>query len=79
MKFAEWLHAQQSRQDPVGDLARAPGMWHGGAAIPRRKPDEHKLWADTVIKSARPGHIAVFNTAWQEFLQAKEAIEESLD
>ena len=79
MKFAEWLNAQQSRQDPVGDLARASGMRNGDDAITRRKPDEHKLWADIVIKSARPGHIAVFNTAWQEFLQAKEAIEESLD
>jgi hypothetical protein len=54
-------------------------MRNGDDAVPRRKPDEHKLWADIVIKSARPGHIVIFNTAWQEFLQAKEATEESLD
>jgi hypothetical protein len=75
MKFAEWLNDQQSRQDPIGELARTPGMWSGGDATSRRKPDEHKVWADIVIRSARPGHIAVFNTAWQEFLQARKATE----
>jgi hypothetical protein len=75
MKFAEWLNAQQSRQDSIGELARTPGMHNDSSAIPARKADEHKLWANIVIKSARPGHIAVFNTAWQEFLQARKATE----
>jgi hypothetical protein len=79
MKFAEWLNAQQLRQDPIGDLARAPGMNNDHTVVPRRKPDEHKLWADIVIKSARPSQIAVFNAAWQEFLLAKEVTRESLD
>ena len=35
-----------------------------------RKSDEHKSWADAVIKSDIPGHIYAFNDAWQEFLQA---------
>jgi hypothetical protein len=44
----------------------------------RRKPDEHKNWADIVIRIAEPGHIAVFNEAWQEFLLAKQAAKESV-
>jgi hypothetical protein len=79
IKFESWLSEQQSRQDPVGELARAPGMQSDESDLPRRKPDEHKLWADIVIKTARPSHIAIFNVAWQEFLQAKEATTESLD
>jgi hypothetical protein len=79
LNFEKWLIAQQSRQDLIGDLARAPGMQNGADTVSRRKFDEHKNWADIVIKIARPGHIAVFNAAWQEFLLAKEAVEESLD
>lgn len=79
MTFEEWLIAQESRQDHVGDLARAPGMRNGADTVSKRKLDEHKSWANAVIKTAKPSHIAVFNEAWQEFLLAKEATKEFPD
>jgi hypothetical protein len=79
LKFEEWLVAQQERRDLVGELARVPGMYNGAEPVLKRKSDEHKIWAHIVIKIASPGHVAVFNEAWQEFLLAKEATKESLD
>jgi hypothetical protein len=72
LRFAEWLVDQQDREDLVGDLARIPSMQNIDRKLPRRKFDEHKNWADIVIEIAEPGHIAVFNGAWREFLLARE-------
>jgi hypothetical protein len=72
LRFAEWLVDQQDREDFVGDLARIPSMQNIDREVPRSKFDEHKNWADIVIKIDEPGHIAVFNEAWQEFLLAKK-------
>jgi hypothetical protein len=80
LRFEEWLTAQQYREDLVGDLARVPHM-QKSHPHPGRKIDEHKNWADIVIGMAEPGHTAVFNEAWQEYLLAKQAAKEkeSLD
>lgn len=80
LRFEEWLNAQQERKDEIGDLARAPAMRDVTQKATRRKPDEHRDWANIVIGIAQPGHVAVFNDAWQEFLLAKKAATtESLD
>lgn len=80
LRFAEWLVDQQDREDFVGDLARIPSMQNIDREVPRSKFDEHKNWADIVIKIDEPGHIAVFNEAWQEFLLAKkQAANSTLD
>lgn len=73
LKFEDWLTAQQGRKDLVGDLARVPSLQNVDHEMTRRKPDEHQKWADLVIRIAEPGHIYVFNDAWQEFLLAKQA------
>jgi hypothetical protein len=77
LKFEEWLIEQQQREDFVGDLARAPDMRKVDHKPSRRKSDEHKYWADIVIRLAQPGQVAAFNDAWQEFLLEKQAAEES--
>jgi hypothetical protein len=79
LRFEEWLVEQQSREDLIGDLARYPSMQNIEQNLSKRKSDEHKDWADIVIRIAEPGPIAVFNEAWQEFLLAKQAAKESLD
>lgn len=79
LKFEEWLNAQQDRQDLIGDLARTLCIQSGAESVSRRRPDEHKNWADIVIKTAQPDHVAVFNEAWQEFLRAKAATKKPLD
>lgn len=79
LRFAEWLVDQQYREDAIGNLARVPGMQNIDRESPRRNIDEHKNWADIVIRIAEPGHIVVFNEAWQEFLLARQAAEASLD
>ena len=79
LRFEEWLAAQQGREDPIGDLARVPSLQNADHEITRRKPDEHRNWADLVIHIAEPGHIDVFNDAWQEFLLAKQAAQDSPD
>ena len=79
LKFEEWLINQQSREDLIGDLARVPSMYDVNHTSSRRKPDEHKNWADIVIRIAQPEYIAVFNDAWQEFLLAKQAVKDSPD
>lgn len=78
LRFEEWLLGQQKRKDLIGDLARAPAMYEISQKSSRRKADEHKNWADIVIGTSEPEHIAVFNDAWQEFLLAKEAAGDSL-
>jgi hypothetical protein len=77
LRFDEWLVDQQYREDLIGDLARDPGMQKIEQEPSKRKSDEHKKWADIVIRFAEPGPIVVFNEAWQEFLLAKQAAEES--
>jgi hypothetical protein len=79
LRFGEWLVDQQYREDLIGDLARDPSMQNSDRKPSKRKSDEHKDWADIVIRIAEPGFIAVFNEAWQEFLLAKQAAKESLD
>ncbi len=77
--FEEWLVNQQHREDPIGELARAPGMYVESRVASRRKVDEHKYWADIVIGFANPGGIAVFNEAWQEFMLAKKTAKDATD
>lgn len=77
LRFEEWLTNQQQRNDLIGDLARVPSLQNPQIKSLRRKSDEHKNWADMVISAADPEQIAVFNEAWQEFLLAKQASEDS--
>ncbi len=77
MKFEEWLIAQQSRQDLIGDLARVLSNHNATMPVSRRKPDEHQVWADIVVRKVNSDHVFIFNDAWQEFQLAKEATGES--
>lgn len=79
LRFEEWLTEQQNRQDVVGDFARMLGLNDIHQQVSKRKWDEHRNWADVVIKLAQPGYIDVFNRAWQEFLLAKKAALDTLD
>jgi hypothetical protein len=79
LKFEEWLLDQQERDDLIGDLARVQSMQDVAQTFSKRGADEHKNWADIVTRITEPGHIAVFNEAWQEFLVAKQVAEEALD
>lgn len=80
LKFEEWLHDQQERKDMIGDFARDV---HAKAVDPkpaRQKTNEHKIWADIVVRSnGLEHHMAAFNTAWQEFLLAKEKAQDLPD
>ncbi len=76
LKFEEWLLNQQNRKDLIGDLARAMATREANQHPPRRKADEHKRWADIIIRSDEPTHIAIFNDAWQEYLTAKLTAED---
>lgn len=73
LRFEEWLVAQQNRKDVIGNFARVLDLDDIREQFSRRKLDEHRNWADIVIKMAQPGHIDAFNSAWQEFLLAKKA------
>ena len=79
LKFEEWLVTQQQRPDLIGRLARTPSLQVMIAPNSRRRPDEHKSWADLVIRIADPGSITVFNEAWQEFLVARKTAEDNAD
>lgn len=79
MKFEEWLIAQQSRQDLIGDLARVLSNHNGTEPTSRRKPDEHQLWADIVVRNVSSDRVFIFNEAWQEFQMAKEATRELME
>lgn len=72
LKFEEWLVDQQTRKDPVGDLAHVLSMQDMDRQLSKRKPDEHKKWVDVVIGIQKPEFIDIFNEAWQEFLLAKQ-------
>lgn len=79
LTFSDWLINQQYRKDPVGELARVPGLQNPEIKSSRRKSDEHKSWATIIVNIASPGIIEVFNEAWQEFLLAKQAAKSSLE
>ncbi|MBK7895571.1 MAG: hypothetical protein WAS33_06180 [Candidatus Promineifilaceae bacterium] len=79
LTFENWLIDQQYRKDPIGELARVPSLQNPEMKAYRRKGDEHKNWATIVINmAAGPGFVEVFNEAWQEFLLAKQAAQNSL-
>ncbi len=79
LKFEEWLIVQQTREDLTGDLARVLSKQNADNKPSRSRFDEHKKWVDIVIGISEPGIIPIFNDAWQEFVLAKQAAEESLD
>jgi len=73
LRFEEWLTEQQVREDFVGEFARVLEMQDIKHKPSTRKVDEHKSWADIVIRMSQAGYIDAFNEAWQEFLLAKQA------
>lgn len=77
--FNEWLSDQQNRDDRVGALARVPSMQDVKLLPSGRAADEHKIWADIVIRIVEPGFVGDFNDAWQEFLLARQAARDDLD
>jgi hypothetical protein len=79
MRFKEWLADQQNREDFVGEFARVLDMQDIVHQESRRRVDEHRSWADIVIRMAQPGYIDAFNQAWQEFLAVKQASGVSTD
>ncbi|HNB52617.1 MAG TPA: hypothetical protein PK530_11770 [Anaerolineales bacterium] len=74
MLFEVWLVEQQTRPDRIGEFACFWGKREMPTTIPKRYVDEHKRWAFLVSRVASPGHVAVFNAAWQEFLLARDAL-----
>lgn len=78
LKFEVWLLHQLHREDFVGDLARVVDKQDAIYKSSRYKNDEHKNWADIVVRIAQPGYIEAFNEAWQEFLLEKHAAKEAL-
>lgn len=79
LRFEAWLIDQQERADLVGNLARVLSQQEGSYKLPGRKIDEHKNWADVVVRTNQPGHIDAFNEAWQEFVLERQAAKESLE
>ena len=79
LKFEEWLIGQQYRNDRIGDFARLLSKVEHQPPSLKRNWDEHKGWADIVIRFTEPDRIPVFNQAWQEFILAKETPSDFLD
>jgi len=77
LKFEDWLLHQQHREDFVGDLARVVDRQEVIHRSSRYRHDEHKNWADIVVRIAQPGYIEAFNEAWQEFLSDKQIAKEA--
>lgn len=71
LTFKEWLFNQKERQDKIGKLARAMAKIDFSYVQPRRKPDEHKKWADIITRHGQPEHILTFNQAWEEYQAGK--------
>lgn len=67
--FEHWLLKQKERQDRIGGLARAISRIEDDH-FPRRKFDEHKKWADLMIRHGLPEHVPAFNQAWREYKTA---------
>jgi hypothetical protein len=72
LTFESWLNEQQYREDTIGALARIPSMQQVEHKGSPRKPDEHKIWTDIVIRISELGYVEAFNEAWQEFQVAKQ-------
>jgi uncharacterized protein YozE (UPF0346 family) len=72
LTFKEWLFKQKERKDAVGRLARAMDEVDFSYVKPRRKPDEHKKWANIVTRHGKPEHVLTFNRAWREYQTANE-------
>lgn len=73
LKFKDWLVDQQEREDTIGEFARVLTMQDITQKAPGRKLDEHKSWADIVVRIEKLGQVSTFNEAWQEFTQARQA------
>lgn len=73
LTFKEWLFNQKERPDKVGKLARAMAEVDFSYVRSRRKPDEHKRWANIVTRHGKPEHVLTFNRAWEEYQAAKQA------
>ena len=71
-KFKQWLQDQKEREDSVGRLAQALADKEVRFYSRRRRRDEHKKWADIVIRHGRREFIPVFNEAWTEYQQTVE-------
>ncbi len=67
LTFRRWLSTQEQRPDPIGGLARAMAELDYDKLPLKRKPDEHKRWADIVTRHGEPKHILAFNQAWREY------------
>lgn len=80
LKFEEWLDDQRGRKDMIGNLARDVHLKTIDPKPSRHKRDEHKIWADIVIRlNGLENYTTAFNNAWQEFLLAKETIQDLPD
>jgi hypothetical protein len=79
LRFEVWLVAQEAREDVIGDFASFWGRQEIPPPFSKRKVDEHKKWAERVCRISQPGHISAFNTAWQEYMLAREAEEDRLE
>jgi hypothetical protein len=73
LTFKEWLSDQKKRKDQIGSLARAMAKIDYSYVRSRRKPDEHKKWANIVTRHGKPEHVLIFNRAWREYQAAKQA------
>ncbi len=73
MTFQTWLSRQKERQDNVGRLARkwADIDLNKRIFARRRKKDEHMRWATILTRHGNTTYIQTFNSAWEEFMQAK--------
>lgn len=76
LTFKEWLLNQKGRKDRIGKLARAMAEIDFSYVQPRRKPDEHKRWANIITRHGKPEHVPTFNQAWQEYQAAKQAMKQ---
>ena len=72
-RFKKWLQQQKERQDRIGRFARTLGDKEVVARSRRRRPDEHKNWADIVVRHGRQEFILIFNEAWSEYQKAAGA------
>lgn len=78
LTFKNWLANQKEREDQIGKLARAMTDVDYSYIKKRRKPDEHKKWADIITRHGKPEHVLIFNRAWREYQTAKQAMNMSM-
>jgi len=72
MTFQHWLFNQKQRQDRIGKLARAMANVDFSYMRSKRKPDEHKMWADIITRHGEPEDVLAFNRAWHEYQLIKQ-------